>query len=85
MAAVVTTLVIGQLVLAVWFLIYEKETYRKAREASSTMEAKFLAEYLEFRHPHYPMPIVTSPIQEIRDNVALPAVEFDGRAHGAHS
>ena len=45
MAAVVTTLVIGQLVLAVWFLIYEKETYRKAREASSTMEAKFLAEY----------------------------------------
>ena len=41
--------------------------------------------HLEFRHPQYPMPIVTSPIQEIRDNVALPAVELDGRAHGAHS
>ncbi len=45
MAAVVITLVIGQLVLAIWFLIYEKETYRKARETSSAMEAKFLAEY----------------------------------------
>ena len=49
--------------------------------------------HLEFRHPHYPTPIVTSPIQEIRDNVArdlgqqlqLPALELDTRAHGAHS
>jgi len=41
--------------------------------------------HLEFRHPQYPMPIVTSPIQEIRDNVSLPGMEFDGRAHGAHS
>jgi hypothetical protein len=23
--------------------------------------------HLEFRHPHYPTPIITSPIQEIRD------------------
>src|SRR6202047_2832383 len=35
--------------------------------------------HLEFRHPQYPMPIVTSPIPEIRDNVALPAMGFDGR------
>jgi hypothetical protein len=57
--------------------------------------------HLEFRHPHYPTPIVTSPIQEIRDNVAreqvlknnnvrrneakLPALELDSRPHGAHS
>jgi hypothetical protein len=41
--------------------------------------------HLEFRHPQYPMPIVTSPIQEIRDNVSLPGMELDGRAHGAHS
>jgi len=41
--------------------------------------------HLEFRHPEYPTPIVTSPIQEIRDNVPLPALEFDARAHGAHS
>ena len=41
--------------------------------------------HLEFRHPEYPMPIVTSPIQEIRDNVSLPGMELDGRAHGAHS
>jgi hypothetical protein len=25
--------------------------------------------HLEFRHPQYPTPIVTSPIQEIRDTV----------------
>ena len=41
--------------------------------------------HLEFRHPQYPMPIVTSPIQDIRDNVRMATVELDGRAHGAHS
>ena len=41
--------------------------------------------HLEFRHPEYPMPIVTSPIQEIRDNVQLPPIELDSRARGARS
>jgi hypothetical protein len=41
--------------------------------------------HLEFRHPHYATPIVTSPIQDIRDNVRLPAMELDARPHGAHS
>jgi hypothetical protein len=41
--------------------------------------------HLEFRHPAYPTPIVTSPIQEIRDNVSLPVLELDARSHGAHS
>jgi hypothetical protein len=41
--------------------------------------------HLEFRHPGYATPIVTSPIQEIRDNVRLPALELDARPHGAHS
>ena len=41
--------------------------------------------HLEFRHPQYPMPIVTSPIQEIRDQVALPALDLDTRSQGAHS
>jgi len=41
--------------------------------------------HLEFRHPAYATPIVTSPIQEIRDNLPLPALELDSRAHGAHS
>jgi hypothetical protein len=46
--------------------------------------------HLEFRHPEYSTPIITSPIQEIRDNVVrncvpLPPLELDSRAHGAHS
>jgi hypothetical protein len=54
--------------------------------------------HLEFRHPLYPTPIVTSPIQEIRDKAIrdsalrkahnpapLPALELDSRPHGAHS
>lgn len=41
--------------------------------------------HLEFRHPDYATPIVTSPIQEIRDEVRLPALELDSRPHGAHS
>ncbi len=46
--------------------------------------------HLEFRHPHYPTPIITSPIQEIRDRVVnepipLRPVEIDSRPHGAHS
>lgn len=46
--------------------------------------------HLEFRHPQYPTPIITSPIQEIRDRVVnekaqLPPIELDSRAHGAHS
>ena len=41
--------------------------------------------HLEFRHPGYATPIVTSPIQDIRDNVELPALELDARPHGAHS
>jgi hypothetical protein len=46
--------------------------------------------HLEFRHPHYPTPIVTSPIQEIRDRALrdktqLPVLELDFRPHGAHS
>src|ERR1700731_2184205 len=41
--------------------------------------------HLEFRHPQYPIRFAPSPIQDIRDNVSLPAVELDGRAHGAHS
>jgi hypothetical protein len=28
--------------------------------------------HLEFRHPEYDTPIVTSPIQEIRDSQPLP-------------
>jgi hypothetical protein len=41
--------------------------------------------HLEFRHPHYATPIITSPIQEIRDQVQLPALEIDSKPHGAHS
>lgn len=41
--------------------------------------------HLEFRHPEYPMPIVTSPIQEIRDNVTLPPLEVDTRVRGVRS
>src|SRR5580698_3415678 len=48
--------------------------------------------HLEFRHPEYATPIITSPIQEIRDRVKdtrekvqLPALELDSRPHGAHS
>ena len=41
--------------------------------------------HLEFRHPEYSTPIVTSPIQEIRDRVQLPVLELDSRSHGAHS
>ena len=41
--------------------------------------------HMEFRHPGYATPIVTSAIQEIRDNVRLPAFEVDARAHGARS
>jgi len=41
--------------------------------------------HLEFRHPLYATPIITSPIQEIRDCVQLPALELDSRPHGAHS
>lgn len=46
--------------------------------------------HLEFRHPQYPTPIITSPIQEIRDNPlqkkpCLPALELDSRPRGAHS
>lgn len=40
---------------------------------------------LEFRHPGYATPIVTSPIQEIRDNAQLPLLDLDARPHGAHS
>jgi len=41
--------------------------------------------HLEFRHPLYPTPIITSPIQEIRDCVPLASLELDSRAQGAHS
>lgn len=46
--------------------------------------------HLEFRHPDYATPIVTSPIQEIRDRALrdktqLLALELDSRPHGAHS
>ena len=41
--------------------------------------------HLEFRHPAYAMPIVTSPIQEIRDNVQLPALQLEPRVRGAQS
>jgi hypothetical protein len=41
--------------------------------------------HLEFRHPEYSTPIITSPIQEIRDCVSLPALALDARPHGAHS
>jgi hypothetical protein len=41
--------------------------------------------HLEFRHPSYPTPIITSPIQEIRDNVSLPPLQLEARDHGAHS
>src|ERR1700720_2322607 len=41
--------------------------------------------HLEFRHPQYPTPIVTSQIREIRDHVELPALELDSSPHGAHS
>jgi hypothetical protein len=41
--------------------------------------------HLEFRHPQYPTPIITSAIQDIRDKVKLPALELDARPHGAHS
>lgn len=46
--------------------------------------------HLEFRHPQYAQPIVTSPIQEIRDaapaeKVQLRPVELDSHVRGAHS
>ena len=40
--------------------------------------------HLEFRHPQYATPIITSPIQEIRDCPMAP-LELDSRSHGAHS
>ena len=40
--------------------------------------------HLEFRHPLYPTPIITSAIQEIRDTVKLPPLELDA-PRGAHS
>jgi hypothetical protein len=30
--------------------------------------------HLEFRHPEYSTPIVTSPIQEIRDSQPIPSI-----------
>jgi hypothetical protein len=41
--------------------------------------------HLEFRHPEYPTPIITSAILDIRDKVNFPALELDARPHGAHS
>jgi hypothetical protein len=41
--------------------------------------------HLEFRHPQYPTPIITSPIQDIQDNARLSVFEMDARPHGAHS
>ncbi|MGA2345011.1 MAG: hypothetical protein ABSF93_03330, partial [Candidatus Sulfotelmatobacter sp.] len=41
--------------------------------------------HLEFRHPLYPTPIITSPIQEIRDNAVRAPLELDSRPQGAHS
>jgi hypothetical protein len=45
--------------------------------------------HLEFRHPRYPTPIITSPIQEIRDKAIrtthLAPLELDSHPHGAHS
>jgi len=41
--------------------------------------------HLEFRHPAYATPIVTSAIQEIRDNAPSPVIELDSRPHGARS
>lgn len=36
--------------------------------------------HLEFHHPEYPTPIITSPIQEIRDYLDATGVEFDAPA-----
>ncbi len=53
--------------------------------------------HLEFRHPSYATPIITSAIKEIRDretvmrdktrqtNQQLQPLELDSRPHGAHS
>jgi hypothetical protein len=46
--------------------------------------------HLEFRHPQYAQPIVTSPIQEIRDTaptqkIQFAPVELDSRPQGARS
>ena len=41
--------------------------------------------HLEFRHPRYTSPIVTSAIQEIRDNVQLPPLEIERPVRGAES
>lgn len=41
--------------------------------------------HLEFRHPRYATPIVTSAIQEIRDNVQLPPLEIERPVRGAES
>jgi hypothetical protein len=41
--------------------------------------------HLEFRHPQYATPIITSAIQEIRDKVQLPPIEIDSIPRGAHS
>jgi hypothetical protein len=53
--------------------------------------------HLEFRHPSYATPIITSAIKEIRDretvmrdktrqtNQQLPPLELDSRPQGAHS
>jgi hypothetical protein len=40
--------------------------------------------HLEFRHPEYPTPIVTSAIREIRDRAPLPPLEIES-VRGAHS
>jgi hypothetical protein len=36
--------------------------------------------HLEFHHPEYPTPIITSPIQEIRDYLDTTGSEFDATA-----
>lgn len=41
--------------------------------------------HLEFHHPEYPTPIITSPIQEIRDYLDTTGAEFDALATGLHT
>ena len=61
--------------------------YTTVRNAGGELKLQFVGRgmHLKFRHPAYPTPIITSPIQEIRDNVPLPALELGAREQGAHS
>lgn len=45
MIIILVVLLVGQGVLGVWFLLYQKESIRKTHEIKARMEAQFLSEY----------------------------------------